>query len=165
MLYSLGRLYSFGVPINWENIHRYSDGTKIEIPGYHFEQHSHWITFNDDGSLPFHPLLGGFVPNPGAVTVFKNNINVNRVPFLKDHRVGDKMLFPCAGYLDMCMTAGYAAANCPDGVFVKPLKALCIQNFEIHTPVCMSEASPTEFQVSSYARVNVSMCMEYVTDT
>ncbi|XP_035707663.1 mycocerosic acid synthase-like polyketide synthase [Folsomia candida] len=148
MLSSLGRLYTHGIPINWKNFHRYSNRVKIEIPGYHFEDTSHWIAINDDGSLPFHPLLGGFVHNPSAVTIFRNSLNVNRIPFLKDHGVGDKILFPCAGYLDMCITAGYCAAECKNGVFTKPLTPLCLQNFAIHTPVCLSEMCPTEFQVT-----------------
>lgn len=119
----------------------------IDLPGYHFEDTSHWISINDDGSLPFHPLLGGLVPGPSTVTVFKNILNVNCVPFLKDHKLEDNILFPCAGYLDICMTAGYCASNCRDGRFTKPQNPLCLKEFEIHTPICLNEMSHMEFQV------------------
>ncbi|XP_035715748.1 phenolphthiocerol synthesis polyketide synthase type I Pks15/1 [Folsomia candida] len=147
MLAALGKLYALGRPITWANFHRYSGGRRVELPGYHFEETPYWMNIKDEGSNPFHPLLGSFVPNPSDVTIFKSSVNVHRLPFLKDHALGDKIIFPCVGYVDMCMTAGYAATMCNEGSYSKPTSPLCVRNFSILTPVCLSEMTPTEFQV------------------
>ncbi|XP_021946582.1 phenolphthiocerol synthesis polyketide synthase type I Pks15/1-like [Folsomia candida] len=147
MLAALGKLYALGRPITWANFHRYSGGRKVELPGYHFEETPYWMNIKDEGSNPFHPLLGSFVPNPSDVTIFKSSVNVHRLPFLKDHALGDKIIFPCVGYVDMCMTAGYAATMCNEGSYNKPTSPLCVRNFSILTPVCLSEMAPTDFQV------------------
>ena len=154
MLGSLGKLYTLGQPINWENFHRYTDGRKVKLPGYHFMETKHWLDIKQEGSTPFHPLLGSFVPNPSDVTIFKNSVNVHRLPFLKDHALGDKIIFPCVGYVDMLMTAGYATTHCSEGVYIKPTTPLCLRNFSIITPICLSEMQPTEFQVSE---INISL--------
>ncbi|XP_035705542.1 phenolphthiocerol synthesis polyketide synthase type I Pks15/1 isoform X2 [Folsomia candida] len=148
MLGSLGKLHAMGRPINWENFHRYSSGEWAEnLPGYHFEETPYWMGIKDEGSTPFHPLLGSFIPNPSELAIFKSTVNVQRLPFLKDHSLGDKIIFPCVGYVDMCITAGYAATHCSEGNYVKPTMPMCVRNFSIVTPVCLSEMVPTEFQV------------------
>lgn len=48
MLSSVGKLYTCGISINWNNFHRYSSGKIIEVPGNHFEETRHWIPINDD---------------------------------------------------------------------------------------------------------------------
>jgi acyl transferase domain-containing protein len=154
MLASVGKLYSLGRTINWENFHRYSGANKVELPGYAFDEKPYWLAIQDEGSNPFHPLLGSFVPNPSDVTIFKSSVNVHRLPFLKDHALGDKIIFPCVGYVDMLMTAGYAATLCSEGTYVKPTSALCVRNFSILTPVCLNEMQPTEFQVHIYLEIN-----------
>ncbi|XP_021946548.1 phenolphthiocerol synthesis polyketide synthase type I Pks15/1-like [Folsomia candida] len=161
MLAALGKLYALGRPITWANFHRYSGGRRVELPGYHFEETPYWMNIKDEGSNPFHPLLGSFVPNPSDVTIFKSSVNVHRLPFLKDHALGDKIIFPCVGYVDMCMTAGYAATMCNEGSYIKPTSPLCVRNFSILTPVCLSEMTPTEFQVvvsrQSAGEINTSI--------
>ncbi|XP_035710254.1 phenolphthiocerol synthesis polyketide synthase type I Pks15/1 isoform X2 [Folsomia candida] len=147
ILDSMGKLYKEGIPIKWENFHRFTSATKIDLPGYVFDESPHWIKIKDDGTVPFHPLLGSYIPNASDVTIFQSSVNVNRVQFLRDHRLGEKIIFPCAGYLDMCLTAGYAALQCDEGKYRKPTTSLAIQNFSIASPICMSEMHSTEFQV------------------
>ncbi|XP_021959215.1 narbonolide/10-deoxymethynolide synthase PikA1, modules 1 and 2-like [Folsomia candida] len=147
ILDSMGKLHKEGIPIKWENFHRFTSATKIDLPGYVFDESPHWIKIKDDGTVPFHRLLGSYIPNASDVTIFQSSVNVNRVQFLRDHRLGEKIIFPCAGYLDMCLTAGYAALQCDEGKYRKPTTSLAIQNFSIASPICMSEMHSTEFQV------------------
>lgn len=148
MLTSLGNLYQHGVSIDWSSFHRYTDAKKVTLPGYHFDETRFWINIKDDGSLPFHPLLGGFLLNPSEVTMFKNQMNIRYIPFLKDHTIGDKIIFPCAGYLDMCSTAGLTTSNPNVKDLLRSNPAITVKNFAIHVPVCLTETNPTEFQVS-----------------
>lgn len=59
----------------------------------------------------------------------------------------DKIIFPCAGYVDMCMTAGFADVKCEEGAYIRPTCPIAVTNFEISTPVCLSESQGTDFQV------------------
>ncbi|XP_035712782.1 phenolphthiocerol synthesis polyketide synthase type I Pks15/1 [Folsomia candida] len=147
ILSSFAQLYSLGTWVNWENFHRFSAAKKIDLPGYVFEEKSHWMTLQDKGSYPFHPLLGSYFPNPSENTIFESNVNVQRLPFLRDHVIIDKIIFPCAGYVDMCMTAGFADVKCEEGAYIRPTCPIAVTNFEISTPVCLSESQGTDFQV------------------
>lgn len=143
------KFYYSGISINWGNFTRYSDGKITKLPPYHFESTAHWVELKDDGSTPFHPLLGAYNPNPSNLTMFKNVLDLNFVPFLKDHKLGEKIIFPCVGYLDMLMTGGYAASSCREGVYTKPPldSPLCIRDFEIVTPIALNDTGSTEFQI------------------
>lgn len=147
ILLSLSQLYTLGIPVNWEKFHRYSQAKKIDLPGYVFEEKSHWMVIQDKGTNPFHPLLGSYFPNASEITIFESNVHVQRLPFLKDHLIGDKIIFPCAGYMDMCMTSGFAHAKCDEGAYFKPINAISISNFVISTPICLNEDQGTDFQV------------------
>lgn len=86
--------------------------------------------------------------------------------------IGDKIIFPCAGYTDMCMTAGFADAKCEEGVYVKPTSPIAVTNFEISTPICLNDTQGTDFQVciivtdylfnlSLFALPNLLICLMY----
>lgn len=154
ILSTLAKLYTVGIPIKWTNFHRFSNAKKVDLPGYIFEETSHWLNIGDGGTTPFHPLLGSYIPNASENAISESRVNVKRVPFLKDHLIGDKIIFPCAGYMDMCMTAAYADSHCEEGSYTKPSGALALNHFEILTPVCLNETQDTEFQVKLTSLLN-----------
>ena len=95
MLTTLGKLYSLGASINWEKFHRFSSTChKVDIPGYSFEDKRHWLEMKQDGRTPFHPLVGGFLPNPSDTRIFRQEISAARLTFLTEHALGDKVIFP-----------------------------------------------------------------------
>ncbi|XP_035716828.1 narbonolide/10-deoxymethynolide synthase PikA1, modules 1 and 2 [Folsomia candida] len=147
MLSTLGKLYLAGIKINWSGFHRYTNGRKVDVPGYQFDEIPYWVTVKNRNRTHFHPLLGAYVPNASDLTIFNNSIDVQRLPFLKDHSLGDKIIYPCAGYLDMCMTSSYVASECKRGMFTKPTSMLTISNFSIITPICLTEGQPIDTQV------------------
>ncbi|XP_035709867.1 6-deoxyerythronolide-B synthase EryA2, modules 3 and 4-like [Folsomia candida] len=158
MLSTLGKLYLTGIKINWSGFHRYTNARKVDVPGYQFDEVPYWVTVKNGNRTHFHPLLGVYVPNASDITIFNNSIDVQRLPFLKDHSLGDKIIYPCAGYLDMCMTSSYVASECKRGMFTKPTSMLTITNFSIITPICLTEGQPIDTQVVVSQTPEGGMC-------
>lgn len=53
-----------------------------------------------------HDLLGSLVPGGSEVSMtWRNMLKLQHVPFLEDHRLGDQIIFPAAGYLAMAIEA------------------------------------------------------------
>lgn len=53
---------------------------------------------------PRHDLLGSRVPgSPGETTWWRNTLKVQEVPWLQDHKLGQTIVFPAAGYLAMAI--------------------------------------------------------------
>lgn len=149
ILSSLGKLYTMGFQIKWQNFHRFSQGMKIDLPGHVFEEKQYWLSIQEDGTIPFHPLVGAHLPNASGVKIFKNDLSVHRVPFLQDHVLGNKLIFPGAAMLEMCLVAGFASTfpsegNYPGGTTTS---GICVKNFSIESPVCLNDKKSTEFQV------------------
>ena len=53
-----------------------------------------------------HPLLGEFIPLPSEEKLFRNEIDLDFLPYLKDHKVFDSILFPGAGFTELMHAAG-----------------------------------------------------------
>ncbi|KAJ8127949.1 hypothetical protein O1611_g5687 [Lasiodiplodia mahajangana] len=57
-------------------------------------------------AFPHHELLGSLIPGGnGKDFAFRNVLRVKDVPWLEDHKLGDSIVFPGAGYLAMAMEA------------------------------------------------------------
>lgn len=68
---------------------------------------------------PRHDLLGSQVPGGSKLTTtWRNNLDINEVPWLKDHCLGPSVVFPAAAYLAMaveamCQVSGFQLHECP----------------------------------------------------
>ena len=71
-----------------------------------------------------HPLLGHRVPSMDGL--WENPVDLNLLPYLKDHVVQNAVLFPGAGYIDLCLEAGQSALG--QGTFD-------LESFEILRPL------------------------------
>ncbi|CAG7918788.1 unnamed protein product [Penicillium olsonii] len=57
-------------------------------------------------SYPHHDLLGSRLPGTSNVApAWRNLINLENVPWLRDHKVGDDIVFPAAGYVALAVEA------------------------------------------------------------
>jgi acyl transferase domain-containing protein/NADPH:quinone reductase-like Zn-dependent oxidoreductase/acyl carrier protein len=86
-----------------------------------------------------HPLLGA---RTGAeATEWTNALDLTLHPWLADHRVGDAVVFPAAGFL--CMGLAAARAQWPG-------QAVDLSGFEIHRPLVLEQnhAQSTRFILS-----------------
>ncbi len=51
-------------------------------------------------------MLGEGIPSPSKEKLFRNELDLDFLPYLKDHQVFDKILFPGAGFVELMYAAG-----------------------------------------------------------
>ncbi|KAI1142338.1 polyketide synthase [Hypoxylon sp. FL0543] len=84
--------------------------------------------------FPRHDLLGSQIPGASKVTTtWRNIVDVNEIPWLKDHCLGPSIVFPAAAYLAMgaeatCQVNGIRLRDCP-GVEMRDFNFLKAMDF------------------------------------
>jgi len=105
LLTNAGKLYQSGFDLNWNNI--YPSGEIVKIPTYPWNKKSYW-------QEPSHslqkrtrkkdaPLLGE--PVESTLTTWESEITYEKFPFLQDHKILGKIVFPGAAYAEMVFRA------------------------------------------------------------
>ncbi|KAJ2989962.1 hypothetical protein NUW58_g3196 [Xylaria curta] len=117
-----GTLFVKGCPINL--MHFNDDGSGhdpsmiVDLPNYswnHSIKYWHESTASKDWRFrrfPHHDLLGGKVlGTPWHQPCWRKVLRTQDTPWLKDHRLGDTIVFPAAGYLAMAIEASFQASK------------------------------------------------------
>ncbi|EME62124.1 type I polyketide synthase [Amycolatopsis decaplanina] len=111
LLTGLGTAYVRGADVDFEALA--PGGRRIDLPTYPFQRSRYWLTPGPGGDArglglrrAEHPLLGAVVAVPGGDTVFTARLSVTDQPWLSGHRVGDDVLFPGTGFLELALHAG-----------------------------------------------------------
>jgi acyl transferase domain-containing protein/acyl carrier protein/phospholipid N-methyltransferase len=105
LLGSLGRLYTLGAEIDWQRLYP-ANATAVRLPSYPFQADSHWreseTTRRTRLGRSIHPLLGNRLdlPNPS----WRVALDTASLSYLVDHRIGDAIIFPGAGYVEMALS-------------------------------------------------------------
>lgn len=115
---SLGELYLEGVTLRWEGLYADGPGKRLNLPTYPFRKESFWLEnlqerinpLNRGASKGFgpviHPILGGRIQTPiDHLMIFEHQILLDALPFLRDHRLENEVIFPAAGYADLALKA------------------------------------------------------------
>ncbi|MEU2835126.1 beta-ketoacyl synthase N-terminal-like domain-containing protein, partial [Streptomyces lavendulae] len=110
----LARLHCAGVGVDWE---RWYDGTgarRVDLPTYAFQHERYWprpaLTVGDvagAGLRPAeHPLLGAAVFLAGSDgTVLTGRLSCGSQPWLAEHVVDGRVVFPATGLLELAVRA------------------------------------------------------------
>ncbi|WP_189135893.1 type I polyketide synthase [Wenjunlia tyrosinilytica] len=108
-LAALGRLYGHGGTVAWDTFLAGSGARAVELPTYAFQRRRFWLdapkppAFAPGG----HPLLGVAVPFAGgAGLVLTGEVGLADQPWLADHVVAGRTLFPGTGFVDLVVHAG-----------------------------------------------------------
>ncbi|KAB8208925.1 hypothetical protein BDV34DRAFT_189747 [Aspergillus parasiticus] len=179
LLNFVGRLFVQGFKVDFSKLnHTYTHGTPrfiYDLPTYpwHYEKppwnESRISREWRNTTHPRHELLGREVPGGNKTTFgWRNLLQMENVPWLRDHKLGDTVVFPATGYLSMAVEAlmQKALPVGADGVgksvalrHVDLLKALPLPeqgSIELYTelrPVAISNIRDSkfwwEFQISS----------------
>jgi NADPH:quinone reductase-like Zn-dependent oxidoreductase/acyl carrier protein len=147
ILTSLSKLYMAGMPINWKRFYQYSTGKKVALPFYPFQNKPIWFNLPDQGPRQFHPLVGAPLPNASSVKLFSNKLELEDAPFLHDHVIGNQIVFPGAGFIEMCLVGGHAATQCTESGYFHPPSPITIENFVIESPLGLVDKETTQLQV------------------
>jgi myxalamid-type polyketide synthase MxaD len=110
LLESLGTAYMFGAPVEWDKLFP-QPGAVVTLPAYPWQQDRYWITadrpLRKQRKADGHPLLGArsvASTNPKAI-FWHQDLALEDVPYLADHRIGGQVLFPGAAYIESALAA------------------------------------------------------------
>jgi acyl transferase domain-containing protein/NADPH:quinone reductase-like Zn-dependent oxidoreductase/acyl carrier protein len=107
MLQSLGTLHCLGYSVNWNELTPRLSDRFVRLPTYPWKRERHWNESPDWKSMRNweqpHPLLMRRIA--GAVPTWLCLINSRLLPWLKDHALQGRPLFPAAGYLELALAA------------------------------------------------------------
>ncbi|MFC8616168.1 SDR family NAD(P)-dependent oxidoreductase [Micromonospora purpureochromogenes] len=113
-LTAVARLHVTGTTVDWTALLPQTART-VELPTYPFQRQRYWQrTSTADGDLGAvgvdaarHPLLGAAVTLAGSdSTVLTGRLSVHSQPWLADHVVGDAILLPGTGFVELALSAG-----------------------------------------------------------
>ncbi len=145
LIQTLARLYLNGIQIDWKAFDKPYNRKKVFLPTYPFQRERYWVEAlktHKKRRLPAqaHPLLGELIPSPSEEKLFRNEIDLDFLPYLKDHQVFDSILFPGAGFTELMHAAG---AKLYQG------QSFTIKNFIIEQPLALDikKATPIELLV------------------
>lgn len=96
-----------GIPAEWSSVFE-KPGHFVDLPHYPWEREHYWhpVTSESAGALyryVVHPLLG--YPVAQHCGEWEQTLDIARMAYLADHRVGETVLFPGAGYIELLLAA------------------------------------------------------------
>src|SRR5881227_103109 len=107
MLRALGALFCAGRRVNWAAVFSGSANQFVRLPSYPWQRERCWQECEDvrNSKLgpPGHPLLGR--RSRSAVVCWKNFLDLRLLPWLKDHVIHRRVVFPAVGYIEMALSA------------------------------------------------------------
>lgn len=163
LLESLGALWAEGYPVDWAR--RFpAGGRRVTLPTYPWQRERCWVdaTSEATSALPAHayrgghPLLGAaFSPSTHPrMRIWETTLDLQRLAWLRDHRVQEAVVLPGTAYLEMALSAGaesFAGENwrLTEVMFVEALAF--VEGSAVTTQVVATEEQPghVRFQISS----------------
>ena len=142
---ALGRLHIHGHSPSWRGL--YPHARAVALPTYPFEHRRYWLAPSSAGDVA--PLGLGRSEHPllGAVTeladqdqiVVSGRLSTATQGWLGGHMLGESVVFPATGFIDVVLAAG-EHAGCP-----------VIDELVLQTPLVLVEHPPTDVQVTVHA--------------
>ncbi|MGW7326825.1 type I polyketide synthase, partial [Streptomyces sp. NPDC054845] len=144
LIAAVAQLHTCGAPVDWAAFYAGTGARRVELPTYAFRRTRYWVegtnTLGDLSAAGLaaaqHPLLGAVVSlaDSGGV-VLTGRVSVSAQPWLADHRVGDAVVFPGTGFVELAVRAG-------DQVGCELLEELMLQ-----APLVLPERGAVALQV------------------
>ena len=107
LLNSFGKLYTVGYPVDWQRFYP-QGGCFVRLPPYPWQRARYWqeseyAQQDRLGEDKVHPLLGS--PLKSAHAIWHNEIDLQQLTYLSDHRVQGAVVYPGAAYVEMALAA------------------------------------------------------------
>ncbi|WP_431934527.1 SDR family NAD(P)-dependent oxidoreductase, partial [Nonomuraea jabiensis] len=142
---SVGEAFVAGVAVDWDGFLT-TTTTGVELPTYAFQHRRYWLEgapagMSDAGGLGQarvdHPLLGAAVelPDQGGV-VLTGRISIATHPWLADHAVGETVVFPGTGFVELVVRAG-DEVGCP-----------VVEELTLEAPLAIDAEESVQLQVA-----------------
>ena len=153
LLQSVGALYRAGATLDWLRFARsttdFPARRRLPLPTYPFQRQRHWIdapAVRPDrrpasaADRATHPLLGHPISLAGSTEIrFEGHLDPQwpHLSWLQDHCVGETLLMPLTGYLEMAWAAGTQ---------LYPTADFAVADLLIHQPLPLTAGQSTTLQ-------------------
>jgi acyl transferase domain-containing protein/D-arabinose 1-dehydrogenase-like Zn-dependent alcohol dehydrogenase/acyl carrier protein len=108
---ALGQLHASGIEVDWSAYFQPHDPRRVDLPTYAFQNQHYWLAAPDlrerNGAIGGvtalgHPLLAGMIAlADDDVVLFTGRLSVRDQPWLVDHVVFDRVVFPGTGFVEL----------------------------------------------------------------
>ena len=137
---NLSQLHIEGFTLDWKSLNG-SSGAPVRLPTYPFARDVCWLETDASRKTrlaePEHPLLG--IRTEDALPTWRTELDLHRLPFLKDHQLWDAVVFPGAGYVEI----GLAIAR-----HLFPKESLVVEDVTFHKAMFVSQEDPSQLQIT-----------------
>ncbi|MQY20185.1 SDR family NAD(P)-dependent oxidoreductase [Nocardia macrotermitis] len=106
---ALATLYLDGAEVRWPALLGARPVDTAPLPGYAFTRTRFWSA--PGGADRRHPFLGSVARAEDGAILLTGTISLDSVLWLADHAIGDAVLFPGTGFLDLALYAAARAAR------------------------------------------------------
>ncbi|PHV12432.1 non-ribosomal peptide synthetase/type I polyketide synthase [Chitinimonas sp. BJB300] len=148
---SLAALHNLGLAIDWAPM--FEGGSPVTLPCYPWKQDRYWIESKAVAQIRLgeiaHPLLGRRMAT--AEPTWEAQLDVEKQPYLGDHRIQGNVLFPAAGYIEMAAQAMQAMTGDTAAVIadVELRKALFLPDAEVKPVQFVFDSDSASFTVAT----------------
>ncbi|MBD0711522.1 MULTISPECIES: hybrid non-ribosomal peptide synthetase/type I polyketide synthase [unclassified Streptomyces] len=136
---SLAALHALGCAVDWEALH--PAGRRVPLPRYPWKRDRYWTEPAPVAQVRLgridHPLLGRRLAT--AEPAWEVTLDVEATPYLADHRIQGRTLFPGAGYVEMAYQAFRALTGGTDAE---------LGDIELRKALFLPDDAPRSVQVS-----------------
>ncbi|MET8948460.1 type I polyketide synthase, partial [Streptomyces sp. NPDC004542] len=107
-------LFASGAGVDWDGFFTGRDATRVDLPTYAFQRRRYWVDAQIGGgdvstaglSAAEHPLLGAALTLADQdSTVLTGRLSPATQPWLADHAIGEAILFPGTGFVELALHA------------------------------------------------------------
>ncbi|WP_335936422.1 type I polyketide synthase [Streptomyces sp. PTD5-9] len=115
LLTALGEAFTHGAAVDWATVAEGRRPRRVPLPPYAFQREWYWLDSTAGGAdvtaaglaATDHALLGAAVVRADSgEAVLTGRISAGTHPWLNDHRVAGRLLFPGTGHLELALRAG-----------------------------------------------------------
>ncbi|GAB2720465.1 type I polyketide synthase [Nocardia thraciensis] len=118
LLTGLARLWTAAGTVDWSRVLTRFGGRHVDLPSYAFQRNHYWLQPSHVGrtgtglTALSHPVLTALVaePDTGGFRC-TGRLSLTDQPWLADHRILGRLLFPATGFADLALTVA-AEAGC-----------------------------------------------------
>ncbi|MFG2329426.1 amino acid adenylation domain-containing protein [Streptomyces sp. NPDC048604] len=136
---SLAALHTLGVPVDWTVLQ--PRGRAVPLPRYPWKRDRYWTEPEPVARVRLgqvdHPLLGRRLET--AEPAWEAALDVESTPYLADHRIQGRTLFPAAGYVEMATQAVRALTGATEVV---------LGDIELRKALFLPDDAPRTVQLS-----------------
>ncbi|CAL8093606.1 unnamed protein product [Orchesella dallaii] len=147
ILESLAKLYlsEWKGQIDWTGFDKFYQRQRVSLPFYPFNRKPAWHKIRAIHAA-LHPLLGSILPSAVDRTVYENCFLLKNVNFVQDHVIGDTVVMPGAGFLEMCLTGGHCSVQGFTEDLLKPRRPIILKSLKIALPLALYDSEPCQLQ-------------------